>query len=97
MEPEPPAVEVRVLTTETPGKSLFPYDSSAQSGLKTPVVWEFLGGPMLRTWSFHGCGLASVTGGGTETPQAMQSNKKIPLTKAKRLPPVFLSFWSAIL
>ena len=60
MEPEPPAVEVRVLTTETPGKSLFPYDSSAQSGLKTPVVWEFLGGPMLRTWSFHGCGLASV-------------------------------------
>ena len=67
-----------MLTTKTPGKSLFPYDSNAQSGLKIPVVWEFLGGPMVRTWRFHDCGLASVAGGGTEIPQATQSINKSP-------------------
>ena len=82
---------MRVLTTEMPGKSLFPYDSSAQPGLKIPVVWEFLGGPMLRTWRFHGCGLASVAGGGTESPQATQSNKKNPSNKGKA-PPTSIPF-----
>ena len=52
---------------------------------------EFPVSPGVRTGCFHGCGLASVAGGGTESPQATQSNKKNPSNKGKA-PPTSIPF-----
>ena len=43
-------------------------------------TWEFLGGPVVRTWRSHCHGLGSVPGRGTKIPQAEwrgQRGKKI--------------------
>ena len=45
----------------------------------------FPGGPVVRTWSFHCCGLGSIPGGGTKILQAVRREKK------KRGLPRFLS------
>ena len=42
------------------------------------LLWEFPGGPMVRTWRFHCCGTGSIPGRGTKIPQAGQ--KKIFFT-----------------
>ena len=37
---------------------------------------EFLGGPVLRTWRSHCCGLGSIPGQGTKIPQACSQKKR---------------------
>ena len=40
------------------------------------ISWEFPGGLVVRILGFHCYGLGSVTGQGTEIPQAAQRGKK---------------------
>ena len=63
LEPVSPALAGRFPTTAPPGKPL-------KYKFKRIIVWEFPGGPVVRTQCFHYCGLGSIPGQGTKIPQA---------------------------
>ena len=64
-----------------------PFSRAGESGIvltfrsqKNKWVGEFPGGPAVRTWHFHCCGLGSIPGQGTRIPKAVlwwdQTNKQ---------------------
>ena len=51
-------------------------------------MWEFHGGPGVRTWHFHCCGQGSIPGWGTKIPQAAWQGQQKKVAESRHSCPV---------